>query len=63
MYRMKATKMKPQRTVPPRTAVDPPRRRNDDGDVTMHVHVGGYSKKRSNSLKRLLPIDGNKSKD
>jgi hypothetical protein len=40
--------------------VGPQKRRNDDGDVTMHVHVGGYYKKRLNSLNVLLPSDVNK---
>ena len=59
---MKVMKTNLQPTVPPRTALDHPKRRNDDGDVTMHVHDGGYSKKRQNSLRKLLPNGGNRNR-
>jgi hypothetical protein len=57
---MKVTKMKPHPTDPLRMGALP-KRRNDDGDVTMHVHVGGYYKKRL-SLLNLLKSDVSRNK-
>ena len=56
---MKVMRMNPPHTDPRMVYLK--KRRNDDGDVMIHVHDGGCYKKNPNSLNVLLPSDGSRS--